>query len=113
MSHSLDGSFVRWAERLHNHFLEHHPPPPGLEPIPDDVILPPKWSLEKPLENSTVTNGHTSPPLENAPPSSPLPIPDGWTATLVGNDRLTQQNHWQDVRLISFDIPKRDGVKLE
>ncbi|KAI1065255.1 hypothetical protein LB507_000973 [Fusarium sp. FIESC RH6] len=108
----LDGSFVRWAERLHNHFLEHHPPPSGLEPIPDDVILPPKWSLEKPLENSTVTNGHTSPPLENVPSSSPLPIPDGWTATLVGNDRLTPENHWQDVRLISFDIPKRDGVKL-
>ncbi|RBR16896.1 uncharacterized protein FIESC28_06730 [Fusarium coffeatum] len=108
----LDGSFVRWAERLHNHFLEHHPPPSGLEPIPDDVILPPKWSLEKPLENSTVTNGHTSPLIENVPPSSPLPIPDGWTATLVGNDRLTPENHWQDVRLISFDIPKRDGVKL-
>ena len=112
MSHSLDGSFVRWAERLHNHFLEHHPLPSGLEPIPDDVILPSKWSLEKPLENSTVTNGHTSPPLENVPSSSPLPIPDGWTATLVGNDRLTPENHWQDVRLISFDIPKRDGVKL-
>jgi len=31
---------------------------------------------------------------------------------LVGNDRLTPEKHWQDVRLISFDIPRRDGDKL-
>ncbi|RGP75227.1 nadph reductase tah18 [Fusarium sporotrichioides] len=108
----LDGSFVRWTERLRNHFLEHHPPPSSLEPIPDDVILPPKWSLENPLKNITDTNGHTSPSLGNVPPPSLLPIPDGWTATLVGNDRLTPEKHWQDVRLISFDIPHREGFKL-
>ncbi|CEI40566.1 NADPH-dependent diflavin oxidoreductase 1 [Fusarium venenatum] len=108
----LDGSFVRWTERLHNHFLEHHPPSSGLEPIPDDVILPPKWSLENPLQNSTETDGHAASSLGNVPSSSLLPIPDGWIATLVGNDRLTPEKHWQDVRLISFDIPRRDGVKL-
>ncbi|EXK35488.1 NADPH reductase TAH18 [Fusarium oxysporum f. sp. melonis 26406] len=69
----IDGSFVRWGERLYNHLLEHHPPPTGLEPIPDDVILPAKWSLK---------------------------------SSLSGN------SHWQDVRLISFDIPRRDGDKL-
>ncbi|KAF0640595.1 hypothetical protein FPSE5266_00928 [Fusarium pseudograminearum] len=108
----LDGSFVRWTGRLYNHFLEHHPPPSGLEPIPDDVILPPKWSLETPLQNSTETNGHIPPSLGPVSSSSLLPIPDGWTATLVGNDRLTPEKHWQDVRLISFDIPRREGAKL-
>ncbi|KAM0299688.1 hypothetical protein HYE67_006026 [Fusarium culmorum] len=108
----LDGSFVRWTGRLYNHFLEHHPAPSGLEPIPDDVILPPKWSLETTIQNSTETNGHVPSSLENIPSSTLLPIPDGWTATLVGNDRLTPEKHWQDVRLISFDIPRRDGVKL-
>ncbi|KAM0390261.1 hypothetical protein ACHAO7_006201 [Fusarium culmorum] len=108
----LDGSFVRWTGRLYNHFLEHHPAPSSLEPIPDDVILPPKWSLETTIQNSTETNGHVPSSLENIPSSTLLPIPDGWTATLVGNDRLTPEKHWQDVRLISFDIPRRDGVKL-
>ncbi|KAF5242135.1 hypothetical protein FAUST_3463 [Fusarium austroamericanum] len=108
----LDGSFVRWTGRLYNHFLEHHPAPSGLEPIPDDVILPPKWSLETTIQNSTETNGHVPPSLENIPSSTLLPIPDGWTATLVGNGRLTPEKHWQDVRLISFDVPRRDGVKL-
>ncbi|KAG8667275.1 NAPDH-dependent diflavin reductase [Fusarium poae] len=108
----LDGSFVRWTERLRNHFLEHRPLPSGLEPIPEDVILPPKWSLENTLHNSTETNGHAASSLGNVPSSSLLPIPDGWTATLVGNNRLTPDKHWQDVRLISFDIPRRDGIKL-
>ncbi|CVK97213.1 NADPH reductase TAH18 [Fusarium proliferatum] len=108
----IDGSFVRWGERLYNHLLEHHPPPTGLEPIPDDVILPAKWSLKSSLSSSSISNGHTSPIISNLPPSSPLPIPNGWNATLVGNDRLTPEKHWQDVRLISFDIPHRDGDKL-
>ncbi|KAJ4270381.1 NAPDH-dependent diflavin reductase [Fusarium torreyae] len=109
----IDGSFVRWTERLYNHLLQNHPSPSGLEPIPDDVILPPKWSLKSALDKSPATNGHAAPIVPNLPPSSLLTIPDGWTASLVGNDRLTPENHWQDVRLISFDIPRRDGVKLE
>ncbi|KAF4442523.1 NADPH reductase TAH18 [Fusarium austroafricanum] len=108
----IDGSFVRWSERLRNHLLEHHPPPSGLEPVPDDVILPPKWSIKSALENISITNGHAPSKVPNLPPSSPLSIPDGWTVKLVGNDRLTPEKHWQDVRLISFDIPRRDGVKL-
>ncbi|KAM0221558.1 hypothetical protein ACHAQD_005075 [Fusarium lateritium] len=108
----IDGSFVRWSERLYNHLLEHHPPPAGLEPIPDDVILHAKWSLANAFEKRPESNGQTPPAASNLPPSSPLPIPGGWTATLVGNDRLTPEKHWQDVRLISFDIPRRDDAKL-
>ncbi|RSL64821.1 NADPH-dependent diflavin oxidoreductase 1 [Fusarium euwallaceae] len=109
----IDGSFVRWSETLSKHLLEHHPPPFGLKPIPDNVILPPKWSLKSALENSQVVNGHSSPQLSELPPASLLPIPNGWTATLADNVRFTPETHWQDVRLVSFDIPKRDGVKLQ
>nr|WGZ60624.1 cytochrome P450 [Fusarium tricinctum] len=108
----IDGSFVRWSEQLYNHLLKHHPPPSGLEPIPDDVILPAKWSLSNAFENKSECNGQTPLTAHNLPPSLPLPIPGGWTATLVGNDRLTPEKHWQDVRLISFDIPRLDNVKL-
>ncbi|KAF4974398.1 hypothetical protein FZEAL_8697 [Fusarium zealandicum] len=108
----IDGSFVRWADRLYDHLLEQHPPPSGLQPIPDDVILPPKWSLKSALDNSPSINGYAAPALSGPPPASLLPIPQAWTATLAGNTRLTPEDHWQDVRLVSFDIPSQDGARL-
>ncbi|KAK7409560.1 NAPDH-dependent diflavin reductase [Neonectria punicea] len=108
----IDGSFVRWAEGLYNHLLQNDPPPNGLEPIPDNVMLPPRWSLKPALVGSPVTNGNASPVLSGPPPDQLLPIPGGWTATLVGNVRLTPESHWQDVRLASFDLPSKDGQQL-
>ncbi|KAL7933722.1 hypothetical protein V8C35DRAFT_49432 [Trichoderma chlorosporum] len=113
----IDGSFVRWAEDLKKHILGHYPPPAGLEPIPDDTILPPRWSLGPALDillektqeidlSSLSMNQSNGTPIEpNLPPPGLLPIPSGWTATLANNERLTPQEHWQDVRLASFDIP--------
>lgn len=75
-------------------------------------MLPPKWSLDRPLESAVQASGHAQPVLTGPPPSQLLPVPDGWTATLVGNSRLTPKDHWQDVRLVSFDIPSRDGQRL-
>ncbi|CAM1511227.1 Fc.00g087400.m01.CDS01 [Cosmosporella sp. VM-42] len=109
----IDGSFVRWAEGLYNHLLEHYPAPLGLLPIPDNVPLPPRWSLKKAFERDPTMNGYAEPILSGPPPDRLLPVPDGWDATLVGNDRLTPESHWQDVRLISFDIPSREGEKLQ
>lgn len=97
--------------------MEHYPPPSGLEPIPDDTILPPRWSLApaldpilkkiQELDLSSLRISHTNgaPTVPNLPPDGLLPIPAGWTATLTKNERLTPQEHWQDVRLVSFDIP--------
>ncbi|KOS21446.1 NADPH-dependent diflavin oxidoreductase 1 [Escovopsis weberi] len=132
----IDGSFARWADTLRTHLLESYPPPAGLEPIPDDTILPPKWSLEPALsklkagsanlpdftklslkkgQTDGIQNG--SPDFSaqlNQPPTEALPVPDGWTATLAENKRLTPSTHWQDVRLVSFNIPPREsGERLE
>ncbi|KAJ4864619.1 flavodoxin domain-containing protein [Trichoderma breve] len=104
----IDGSFVRWAEDLKKHLLEHYPPPSGLEPIPDDTILPPRWSLAPALNAlsekiqevnvSSLSIDQTNATLTepNLPPPGLLPIPAGWTATLTKNERLTPQEHWQD-----------------
>ncbi|KAH7160287.1 hypothetical protein B0J13DRAFT_493839 [Dactylonectria estremocensis] len=108
----IDGSFVRWAEGLYNHLLQNDPPPNGLEPIPDDVILPPRWSLKNALETTPVMVEKSDPVLSGPPPDQLLPIPGGWTATLVDNVRLTPASHWQDVRLASFDIPSEHGHQL-
>ncbi|KAH6895279.1 hypothetical protein B0T10DRAFT_477539 [Thelonectria olida] len=108
----IDGSFVRWADRLYTHLLQNHPPPNGLEPIPDHVILPPRWSLKKALDGTPPLNGYAVPVLSGPPPDQLLSIPNGLTSTLAGNTRLTPESHWQDVRLVSFDIPTQDGHQL-
>ena len=88
-----------------------HPHPDGLQPIPEDSILPPRWSLAPALDAiQNRTNGvkKVEEPLRTGPPPCRLlPIPDGWDATLVENKRLTPTTHWQDVRLVSFNIPSR------
>ncbi|PFH55779.1 hypothetical protein XA68_17626 [Ophiocordyceps unilateralis] len=102
---SIDGSFVRWADELRSHLLEHHPPPDGLSPLPDDENLPPRWSLEPALQSDHVYSGtKVKPSASDTPPLDLVPIPDAWTATLVDSKRMTPDTHWQDVRLLSFDV---------
>ncbi|OAA81085.1 sulfite reductase flavoprotein alpha-component [Akanthomyces lecanii RCEF 1005] len=106
----IDGSFARWSESLSKHLLEKYPLPEGLEPIPQDVILPPRWSLEPALRDiETRENGVSSPHAAptNDPPIDLLPVLGGWTATVAVNKRTTPESHWQDVRLVSFDVPPR------
>ncbi|KND87868.1 NADPH-dependent diflavin oxidoreductase 1 [Tolypocladium ophioglossoides CBS 100239] len=119
----IDGSFVRWADDLRKHLLEQYPHPHGRQPIPEEVNLPPRWSLEPALRNAgsgsrdarpeLLANGHAGPSTSNLPPSDLLPIPDSWTATIADNKKMTPDTHWQDVRLVSFDIARRGaGHKL-
>ncbi len=46
MSGSIDGSFLSWSVDLQKNLLNLHPLPEGLSPIPLDVLLPPKHTLE-------------------------------------------------------------------
>ncbi|ODA76731.1 hypothetical protein RJ55_08002 [Drechmeria coniospora] len=110
----VDGSFVRWADGLRKHLLEHFPPREGLQPIPEHVNLPPRWSLEPALDAPVNPSPDRSKPGQaTSPPLDIIPLPDGWSATIAANKRLTSDTHWQDVRLISFDIPSRGpGQKL-
>lgn len=50
---------------------------------------------------------HMDQPLPIAPPPDLLPIPDAFNAAMVSNRRMTPDSHWQDVRLVSFDIQAR------
>ncbi|UNI21947.1 NAPDH-dependent diflavin reductase, variant 2 [Purpureocillium takamizusanense] len=119
----IDGSFVRWADELKTHLLAQYPPRHGLGPIPEEINLPPRWSLHAALQKAeaeSITSGlcegpdetHET-PLPNTPPLEVIPVPGGWDASLAGNEKLTPDTHWQDVRLMSFDIPSRgSGQKL-
>ncbi|KAI9167151.1 NADPH-dependent diflavin oxidoreductase 1 [Paramyrothecium foliicola] len=116
----IEGVFVTWADGLRKHLLESYPHPDGLEPLPEDEVLPPRWSLEPALKavGAHHVNGSSTLPtdtqsaLPEAPPNAVLPIPDAWDSVLVENDRQTPSDHWQDVRLVAFDIPSRAGQKL-
>ncbi|PHH64592.1 hypothetical protein CDD81_4203 [Ophiocordyceps australis] len=101
----IHGSFVRWADDLTTYLDKHYPLAPGLLPIPDEVNLAPRWSLEPALRRL-----HDQDPRNDARQNAPSgfrPIPDSWTATLVVDERLTPQSHWQDVRLLSFNVASR------
>jgi sulfite reductase alpha subunit-like flavoprotein len=114
----VEGSFAQWSEGLRRHLLDQYSLPDGLKPIPEDEVLPSRWSLEpalkllpKPLSNGTAphVNGQSHQGVENRPSDLLLPVTGAWTATVSEMKRLTPESHWQDVRLVGFDIPPRDG----
>ncbi|KAK8028902.1 flavodoxin [Apiospora marii] len=62
---------------------------------------PSKYSLEDEVQ------------LSKAPPADLLPIPESWVATVTGNQRVTPQEHWQDVRALTLVVHPRklkDGL---
>jgi len=105
--------------------LDHYPLPHGVKPIPDDVLLQPKWILDfadqerdaeaaAPVTNGgsypasalEMTNGQVeAPPDKDLPPEDLLPIPGSLTATILDNKRLTPLTHWQDVRHLTLSTP--------
>jgi sulfite reductase alpha subunit-like flavoprotein len=90
--------------------LDQYPLPEGQSPIPDNVLLEPRWILDYAdgYQNelgyvNNVTHPNLSPsekPLEDL-----LHIPNGLTATLESNNRFTPTDHWQDVRNLTLTIP--------
>lgn len=105
--------------------MDHYPLPHGVEPIPDDVLLQPKWILDFADQDSgaetaaPVTNGGSYPasslettnsqveasPDKDLPPEDLLPIPSSLTAIILDNRRLTSPTHWQDVRHLTLSTP--------
>jgi sulfite reductase alpha subunit-like flavoprotein len=116
----IDGSFIPWSTNLRSQLLQQYPLPEYVEPIPEDVLLDPKWTLEMVGDGQKElgTNGRhgSDTPNEAAqcadiPPNDLLEIPNGITAKVVTNDRVTPTDHWQDVRHVTFDLsePRKYG----
>ncbi|KAM3910991.1 NADPH-dependent diflavin oxidoreductase 1 [Leptodactylus fuscus] len=88
-----------WLNDLWDKILSLYPLPPGLSVLSDLITLPSKFSLrflDKQVTacNASEREGSGDPPTELHPHH----------ATLVTNQRVTAQEHFQDVRLIEFDI---------
>ncbi|KAF2015450.1 sulfite reductase flavo protein alpha-component [Aaosphaeria arxii CBS 175.79] len=107
----VDATFLPWTTKLRQRLLEEYPLPEGLEPIPDDVLLDPKWLLDLARETGETTNGHTTQipssdiPAPERPSNDLLSIKGGLSAKVLSNARVTAEKHWQDVRHLTLEVP--------
>jgi len=147
----MDGTWVPWMTGLHGALHEQYPLAPGEEPIPDDVYLPPEWTLDFvpdqvavsdissidaaagiPAEaaNNGTDSSSLSPGNNSTTPAVALadhgqivvsetthsgPTHSSsnesitsfghFTARLSNTQRVTPDDHWQDVRLFEFTTP--------
>lgn len=106
----LEGLYLRWFRKFREHLSTTYPIPGGLEPLPEDEPLPPRFVLRFKSQN-----GVASPdPSASSDLVRNLPIPGGKTMTLVSNERITAPDHFQDVRLLKFDAPPDvDGSNVD
>ncbi|KAK6603967.1 flavodoxin [Botrytis cinerea] len=82
----IDGTFLSWYIDLRKKLLEAYPLPDGLDPIPDDVLLPPKYWLELADESSTDV-GKSNSLLDNTDD-------DGQTESDLLNGNLAPTKDW-------------------
>ena len=116
----LDAAFLPWSAKFREHLLDTFPLDRQIYPIPEDVLLEPKWSLaltnlvdtpdpvplvngDRPqispnailsLDTSNCRGTTIKTSLDNmiGPPDEFLEV------TLDENRRITAEDHWQDVR---------------
>ncbi|XP_004390725.1 NADPH-dependent diflavin oxidoreductase 1 isoform X2 [Trichechus manatus latirostris] len=95
-----DAAIDPWLHDLWGKVLGLYPVSPGLSMIPPGVSLPSKFTLQFLQEVSRTEEwcGPTTDP--QGPPSELQPF----LAPMVSNQRVTGPSHFQDVRLIEFDI---------
>ncbi|KAL5604223.1 hypothetical protein BROUX41_002205 [Berkeleyomyces rouxiae] len=136
----IDQAFIPWISSLREFLLQEFPLPPETEPIPESKPLPPTAPLifmneqaTSPSEPRTAAGANTivpssaditpdeqlthkfgmmdiSTPASAAPSNVPLEMPSRLSAKLTLNQRITPTDHWQDVRLLRFQIsPESTG----
>ncbi|XP_060719181.1 NADPH-dependent diflavin oxidoreductase 1 [Tachysurus vachellii] len=95
-----DGVIDPWLNLFWQKALALYPPPTDLSPFRDEDPLPPRYvfhflddATEKPFMKTMLADCQTL-------PSSSHPFP----GRVVFNQRVTASGHFQDVRLIEFDI---------
>ena len=123
---SLDASFVPWSSDLRQHLLRKFPLVDGISPIPDDVLLEPKWTLSlkggctpnitklsedhicaglsphDPISLQRVILPPEDPSISHKSCENPNPETQTLSVILEKNQRLTPSKHWQDVRHLTF-----------
>ncbi|RUS21655.1 NADPH-dependent diflavin oxidoreductase 1-like protein [Endogone sp. FLAS-F59071] len=88
----VDGTLDPWLENLWTTIMDHYPLPPGLSIISADTLFPPSFRLR------FLCNGDERPPMESGG------CEDGFTVQVVRNERMTADDHFQDVRHIELEV---------
>ncbi|KAL2426678.1 NADPH-dependent diflavin oxidoreductase 1 [Exophiala dermatitidis] len=88
-----DGYFLAWLDLFRKTVLTLFPLPEGLNPIPNEVLLPSKYRLE-----GTLTS-HESQAAPKTAPTTDISS-DSFPVVLEKNERMTPAEHWQDVRFM-------------
>lgn len=103
-----------WLVLLWEELMRLYPLPPGLTPISDSVLLPSKYRVTIDAATSPVaSNSVATSSIPEATPSSGTASPTRqhpFAARLVSNERVTPDDHFQDVRLVTFDI-ENSGIR--
>ena len=92
-----------WSTDLRRELIELFPLTQGLSPIPDDVLLSPKWLLSIAADLQSGSNRLENPDafqFSMAPERAKMD--DQILVELEENKRMTPSNHWQDVRHLTF-----------
>ncbi|KAM5330720.1 NADPH-dependent diflavin oxidoreductase 1 isoform 1-T1 [Glossophaga mutica] len=97
-----DAAIDPWLHNLWEKVLGLHPMPPGLSEIPPGVPLPSKFTLQF-LQEAPGLCSVEQHVARMDPPSPPSEL-QPFLAPMVTNQRVTGPSHFQDVRLIEFDI---------
>ncbi|KAJ3954039.1 NAPDH-dependent diflavin reductase [Colletotrichum tropicale] len=124
-SDGADERYMPWAADLRKKLLDLYPLPAGVSPIPDDALLPPRYSISLLNLDAKSTNGHEPDPekaidelsketnslkIADTPPSTLLHIPSSQSATLTHNTRVTPSTHFQDVRQVTLTLPSQPAI---
>lgn len=130
----IDSIYLPWNQGLRATLLADYPLPGSVQPLPENIQLPPKLLLRVASEEtngaaidegsraadlleqsaSYVTEAHEpknigpdglEPGLiSNLPPPDLLPIPGSRVARVAQNRRVTPHDHWQDVRDLKLSV---------
>lgn len=134
----IDEAFLPWLADLRTRLLEQFPLPANILPIPDDALLPSRYTLSIDaarvdtakagfnvseeqdlldrvqdlglLQSESFLPTNNDDDIDKGKASRRYwadvlaAVPQGLLAVLQGNDRMTPEDHWQDVRRLSFRL---------
>ncbi len=106
----IDGTFLSWSFDLRTNLLSSFPLPEGFEPIPLEVLLPPKFRLEISDNNEDNNNleprekHQANPPMNHEPPTEPEMV--------VPCPQIKESHAVEDV-LLDHDLPLRKNIILQ
>src|SRR5277367_5182962 len=75
-----DGTFLEWSSQLWEVLEKLYPVPLGMTPIPEDKLLPPRYSV-------SLDTGNPAADAQDLPPLN------SFLSKVTRNERITAQNH--------------------